>query len=89
LDLLAFAAGHGHPSALFDLANSYETGCGVAKDEIMAFQCYLKAALLGDGQSIFEVGRCFFHGIGISKDENLANACFDVCEIKGVEFEEC
>lgn len=70
--LIKAAADSDYPPALFDLATMFEKGEGTAKSEGAAFECYMRAALLGDKQAPAEVSRCWYYGIGIKKNERLA-----------------
>lgn len=72
LQLLRLAAKGKVPSALFDLAATYEAGKELTKNDRLAFNCYIEAALYGDKQAIYEVGRCYYYGIGIARDRKLA-----------------
>ncbi|GEP52853.1 hypothetical protein RSO01_00190 [Reyranella soli] len=64
-ELLRQAAAENVPSALYDLAVSYEKGIGTKKNTRKAYELYLRAAIWGDKQSYHEVGRCLFYGIGV------------------------
>jgi uncharacterized protein len=66
------------PDANFDLAVSYETGVGVARNERMAAKLYLRAALLGSLGAGESVGRCLYHGIGFVKDRVQARVWLDL-----------
>lgn len=76
INLLKLAAKADIAFAHFDLAVSYETGCGVKKDKKAAYRHFLAAALNGDNNSIYEVGRCLYYGIGVSRDRKAAKIWF-------------
>lgn len=61
----------GVPEAHLDLAYSYESGSGVEKDEVKAFNHYLMSALLGSDEGLKELGRCLYYGIGCQKNKNV------------------
>lgn len=54
--------------AIFELANCFRHGWGVAKDPVAARQYYETAANLGDTDAMNEAGWCFLEGFGGKKD---------------------
>ncbi|MCL7944139.1 tetratricopeptide repeat protein [Marinobacter sp. ATCH36] len=58
---LAEAGSH---QGMYNLANMYSAGQGVAQNDAMAFKWYLKAAEAGDRLSMSEVARAYAEGIG-------------------------
>jgi len=83
--LLKLAAQSDIAAAHFDLAVSYEKGCGIKVSEKKAYLHYLAAAVNGDNQAIVEVGRCLFHGIGVQRDRKIAEIWFRRAEFLGVQ----
>ena len=83
--LLKAAASANVVDAQFDLANCYELGEGVDKDERIAFEWYLFAALHGHSQCVWEVGRCYCFGIGITQDRRLADIFVDRAKELGID----
>lgn len=55
--------------AIFELANCFRHGWGVAKDPVAARQYYETAANLGDTDAMNEAARCFLEGFGGKKDK--------------------
>jgi TPR repeat protein len=55
--------------AIYELANCFLNGWGVAKDPAAARQYYETAANLGDADAMDEVARCYEDGIGGKKDK--------------------
>lgn len=54
--------------ALMSLAEAYEVGDGVNKNEIKAFKCYLRAARLGQIDAMRIVGSYLLEGRGVPKN---------------------
>ncbi|KAG8530842.1 uncharacterized protein KY384_004199 [Bacidia gigantensis] len=65
--------------AIYELANSFRHGWGIAKDPVAAKKYYEVAANLGDTDAMNEVGRCYEEGYGGKKDRvslpSLPSAC--------------
>jgi hypothetical protein len=55
--------------ALFELANCFRHGWGVAKDASAARQYYETAANMGDLEAMNEVAWCYLEGFGCKKDK--------------------
>ncbi|KAK5990669.1 hypothetical protein PT974_08938 [Cladobotryum mycophilum] len=55
--------------AIFELANCFRHGWGIAKDPIAAKQYYETAANLGDSDAMNEVAWCYLEGYGCKKDK--------------------
>jgi TPR repeat protein len=83
IKLIKDAAKANIKEALFDLAVCYETGIGAKKNNIKAFEYYLRAALQDDKQAYNEVGRLFYYGVGVPKNKRIANIWFDKAESLG------
>jgi len=56
----------------FDLAECYQNGAGVDKNEIKAVEWYERAADQEHAQARFNLGVCYEYGIGVYKDEAQA-----------------
>jgi hypothetical protein len=54
--------------AIFELANCFRNGWGVAKDPVAARQYYETAANLGDTDAMNEAAWCYLEGFGGKKD---------------------
>jgi len=55
--------------AIFELANCFRNGWGVAKDPVAARQYFETAANLGDTDAMNEVAWCYLEGFGGKKDK--------------------
>jgi TPR repeat protein len=55
--------------AIFELANCFRNGWGVAKDPVAAKQYYETAANMGDTDAMNEVAWCYLEGFGCKKDK--------------------
>ena len=55
--------------AMYELANSFRHGWGVAKDPVAARSYYETAANLGDTDAMNEVAKCYEEGLGGKKDK--------------------
>jgi TPR repeat protein len=62
VECLELAAGKGHVMAMSLLAELYETGTGVGKDEKKAVKLYTKAADKGDPMALLALGRLYYSG---------------------------
>jgi len=60
--------------ALFDLAVFYDLGVNVEKNEIKAFELYIRAALLGDAESCIQLAQFFREGKLVPYSEPVAGA---------------
>ena len=58
----------GDTKAMNNLGVCYERGTGVKVNLEMAFDWYMKAALLDDVYGCFNVGECYYHGKGVEQD---------------------
>ena len=83
--LLKSAAAANVADAQFELAICYERGEGVRKDDRLAFEWYLRAALRGNAQSVWEVGRCHYFGIGVAQDRRLSDIMADRAKELGID----
>lgn len=55
--------------AIFELANCFRNGWGVARDPAAARQYYETAANLGDTDAMDQVAWCYLEGFGGKKDK--------------------
>lgn len=67
-----FAADAGNAAAMNNLANMYQSGRGVAKDEAEAFRWYLKAADAGVLTATVNLGVAYQHGFGVVRNAGEA-----------------
>lgn len=67
---LAEAGSH---QGMYNLANMYAAGLGVAENDSKAFGWYLKAAEAGNRLSMSEVARAYAYGIGTEADPERAS----------------
>ncbi|KAI4199268.1 MAG: hypothetical protein LQ350_004728 [Teloschistes chrysophthalmus] len=63
--------------AIYELANSFRHGWGVAKDPVAARSYYETAANLGDTDAMNEVAKCYEDGFGGKKDRRRGQLKFD------------
>lgn len=61
-----------HISAMFELANAYYLGDGVAENPALAVRFFRRAANLGHPGAAYMLGQCLLDGVGIERDR--ANA---------------
>jgi|GEM_PF-1177434 len=61
-------ASNSNYNAMNDLAECYENGFGVNKDEALAYELYLEASKHDCLDAIYNIGRCNIEGIGIKKN---------------------
>jgi TPR repeat protein len=88
LGFLHIAAAANAPKAWFNLGMAYDHGYGVRASQRRAFDCFLKAALHGDGDAALEVARCYHHGLGVPRDRRTARIWRERAEELGVDGEE-
>ncbi|KAK4674108.1 hypothetical protein QC763_117570 [Podospora pseudopauciseta] len=69
--------------AIFELANCFRHGWGIAKDPIAAKQYYETAANLGDTDAMNEVAWCYLEGFGTKKDKFTAAKYYRRAEENG------
>ncbi|KAK4181204.1 hypothetical protein QBC36DRAFT_122335 [Triangularia setosa] len=69
--------------AIFELANCFRHGWGIAKDPIAAKQYYETAANLGDTDAMNEVAWCYLEGFGTKKDKFTAAKYYRKAEENG------
>ncbi|KAJ5781139.1 hypothetical protein N7457_006299 [Penicillium paradoxum] len=69
--------------AMYELANCFRNGWGLAKDPAAARQYYETAANLGDTDAMNEVGWCYLEGFGGKKDKFKAAKYYRLAEENG------
>lgn len=72
----------GSHQGMYNLANMYAAGRGVAQSDAKAFEWYLKAAESGDRLSMAEVARAYAEGIGTVPDPTQADYWHAMAEEK-------
>lgn len=72
VELLRRSAGAGFADGAFYLARCYERGQLLEKNDLRAFEWYVRAALRGNAQAYGEVTRCYRSGVGTREDRWLA-----------------
>jgi len=85
LALLQVAAAANAPYAWYNLGIAYQHGYGAPPSPRRAFDCFLKAALQGDGDAALEVARHYHHGLGVRRDRRTARIWRDRAEALGVD----
>lgn len=66
------SAEKGNPVAAFKLGELYESGTGVAKDPLLAFNWYMRSAAKSDKHGQLKVGWCYQKGIGVEANPTIA-----------------
>ncbi|ATY59267.1 Tetratricopeptide-like helical [Cordyceps militaris] len=69
--------------AIFELANCFRHGWGIAKDPVAAKQYYETAANLGDTDAMNEAGWCYLEGFGCKKDKFASARYYRLAENAG------
>jgi TPR repeat protein len=69
--------------AIFELANCFRHGWGIAKDPVAAKQYYETAANLGDTDAMNEAAWCYLEGFGCKKDKYQAARYYRLAEKSG------
>ncbi|KAI1736536.1 HCP-like protein [Xylaria scruposa] len=69
--------------AIFELANCFRHGWGIAKDPVAAKQYYETAANLGDTDAMNEAAWCYLEGFGCKKDKFQAARYYRLAEKSG------
>ncbi|KAI1434703.1 HCP-like protein [Xylaria sp. CBS 124048] len=69
--------------AIFELANCFRHGWGIAKDPVAAKQYYETAANLGDNDAMNETAWCYLEGFGCKKDKFQAARYYRLAEKNG------
>ncbi|KAI0490072.1 HCP-like protein [Xylaria cf. heliscus] len=69
--------------AIFELANCFRHGWGIAKDPVAAKQYYETAANLGDTDAMNEAAWCYLEGFGCKKDKYQAAKYYRLAEKSG------
>ena len=68
--LLRRAADKGHPLALYNLGVMYAQGYGIDVNPEVAFNCYLKAAGLGNLDALNNLAVCYQNALGACAASN-------------------
>ncbi|KAL9062171.1 MAG: hypothetical protein Q9157_009162 [Trypethelium eluteriae] len=71
--------------AIFELANCFRNGWGIAKDPAAARKYYETAANLGDTDAMNEIAWCYLEGFGGKKDKFKAAQYLRLAEEKGAK----
>ncbi|GEM_PF-960931 len=66
------AASNGVVDAMYELGWMYESGDGVATNEVAAFTWYYSAATSGYADAQMKIGWCYDNGVGVSQDVQAA-----------------
>lgn len=69
--------------AIFELANCFRNGWGVARDPVAAKQYYETAANMGDLDAMNEIAWCYVEGFGCKKDKFKAAQYLRLAEERG------
>ncbi|KAF7544563.1 hypothetical protein G7Z17_g9846 [Cylindrodendrum hubeiense] len=69
--------------AIFELANCFRHGWGIAKDSYAAKQYYETAANLGDTDAMNEIAWCYLEGFGCKKDKFASARYYRLAEKAG------
>lgn len=69
IEWLERAAAKGDTIAMWQLAQLYHSGQGVAKDFAAAMKWYEQAAEAGDADAMYAIGRMYANGEGVAKNE--------------------
>jgi TonB family protein len=72
MTMLRDAAEHGHPGAIYEVADAMWHGRGMPMDKSKALSYYMSAAQLGHAKSQYEIGAAYSNGIGVVRDEPKA-----------------
>ena len=62
------------PVAQYNLALSYDTGIGAARNQTVAAKWYRSAAKQGDVDAMLGLAALYRHGLGIDRDRESAMA---------------
>jgi hypothetical protein len=83
LDLLLEKAENKDVSSMLLLAEKYEKGDEIVKNEKAAFNWYSKAALQRDEQALFKTGLCYHKGIGTEINYSMAYYYYKLASDQG------
>lgn len=72
--------------AMHDLGYCYDMGIGVRKNEKLAFQYYMKAALLGDPESCLQISQFYSEGLIVPYNKFLSQVWKDRSECSSDEI---
>ena len=71
---LKVAAEKGHKKAQYRLGRCYDKGHGMAENNSLAFQWYMKSAKQGYGKAQYHLGKCYMKGKGVTADQKKATS---------------
>ena len=74
---------HGDSMAVNAVADLYNVGDGVPKDDRKAFEHNVKAAEMGDAHSMYSVAMCYRNGTGVPADDEKARFYFEMAASNG------
>eukprot|EP01080_Neovahlkampfia_damariscottae_P011994 gene11994-5394_t len=83
--LIVMYSNEGMADAQYYLAQKYQQGIDIEKDEKKAFNLYLKSANQGNLDAQYYVGYCYQNGIGVDKNIKKAIMYYDYSAIGGNE----
>ena len=69
---LKIAAEKGHTKAQYRLGRCYDKGRGMAENNSLAFQWYLKSAKQDYAKAQYHLGKCYLKGKGVAADQKKA-----------------
>jgi TonB family protein len=72
MTMLREAAEHGHPGAIYEVADGMWHGREMPMDQSKALSYYMSAAQLGHAESQYEIGAAYADGIGVARNEAKA-----------------
>jgi TPR repeat protein len=79
----AKAAEQGYAPAQLELGALFESGRGVAQDNVQASNWYCLAAKQGEAEAQYRLGSQFYKGLGVPEDIRQAEYWFSLASIKG------
>jgi hypothetical protein len=69
---------------VYELAQSYMNGWGVAQDRALGVRCFEIAGSWGDADGLAAAAHCYMEGIGVKKDLKKSARLFRQAEARGV-----
>ena len=69
---------------VYELAQSYMNGWGVAQDRALGVRCFEIAGAWGDADGLAAAAHCYMEGIGVRKDLRRSARLFRQAEARGV-----
>lgn len=74
---------HSDPMAIYATGGKHFVGQGVPNDDKKAFECFVKAAEMGNVHAMYNLAHCYKKGIGVPIDEGKAIIYFEMAARKG------